>query len=67
MGTHGRTGLRKFLLGSVAEDVAQQARQPILLVRNPDTLTPPTSDTCPHQGSANGRLYILNWFLKGDA
>ncbi|GIW26076.1 universal stress protein [Meiothermus sp.] len=35
LGTHGHTGLRKFLLGSVAEDVAHQARQPILLVRNP--------------------------------
>ncbi len=50
MGTHGRTGLRKFLLGSVAEDVAQQARQPVLLVRNPATLTPPDERHLPPPG-----------------
>jgi nucleotide-binding universal stress UspA family protein len=36
MGTHGYTGLRKFLLGSVASEVAHKAKQPVLLVRNPD-------------------------------
>ncbi len=50
MGTHGRTGLRKFLLGSVAEDVAQQARQPILLVRNPAALTDPDPQHLPPPG-----------------
>ncbi len=50
MGTHGRTGLRKFLLGSVAEDVAQQARQPILLVRNPAALTHPDETHLPPPG-----------------
>ncbi len=50
MGTHGRTGLRKFLLGSVAEDVAQQARQPILLVRNPAALTHPDESHLPPPG-----------------
>lgn len=34
MGTHGYTGLRKFLLGSVASEVAHHATQPVLLVRN---------------------------------
>ncbi|AWR85454.1 universal stress protein [Meiothermus taiwanensis] len=50
LGTHGHTGLRKFLLGSVAEDVAQQARQPILLVRNPAALTHPDASHLPPPG-----------------
>ena len=34
MGTHGYTGLRRFLLGSVASEVAHRAKQPVLLVRD---------------------------------
>ena len=33
MGTHGRSGIKHVLLGSVAERVAQHARCPVLLVR----------------------------------
>ena len=33
MGTHGRTGLRRVLLGSVAEDVLRHAPCPVLTVR----------------------------------
>jgi nucleotide-binding universal stress UspA family protein len=33
MGTRGRTGLKRFLLGSVANGVAQHAHCPVLLVR----------------------------------
>jgi nucleotide-binding universal stress UspA family protein len=33
MGTHGRTGLERLLLGSVAEGVAHHAPVPVLLVR----------------------------------
>lgn len=36
MGTHGRTGLRRFLLGSVAERVIRHTPVPVLLVRIPD-------------------------------
>lgn len=50
MGTHGLTGLRKFLLGSVAEEVAHQAHQPVLLVRNPAALTPPDEEHRPPPG-----------------
>lgn len=50
MGTHGHTGLRKFLLGSVAEDVAQQASQPILLVRNPAAQARPDETHLPPPG-----------------
>jgi nucleotide-binding universal stress UspA family protein len=33
MGTHGRRGVRRMLLGSVAEDVVRRADQPVLTVR----------------------------------
>jgi nucleotide-binding universal stress UspA family protein len=33
MGTHGRTGVNRFLLGSVAEGVAHSATMPLLLIR----------------------------------
>jgi len=53
MGTHGHTGLRKFLLGSVAQDVVQHARQPVLLVRNPAARTPPDEPHLPPPGEPN--------------
>jgi nucleotide-binding universal stress UspA family protein len=36
MGTHGRGGFDRLLLGSVAEGVAHHADVPVLLVRSPD-------------------------------
>ena len=33
MGTHGRRGLNRLLLGSVAESVARRAHCPVLLIR----------------------------------
>jgi nucleotide-binding universal stress UspA family protein len=35
MGTHGRTGLERILLGSVAEKVLRKAVCPVLTVRIP--------------------------------
>jgi nucleotide-binding universal stress UspA family protein len=35
MGTHGREGLERLLLGSVAERVTRQAHVPVMLIRNP--------------------------------
>jgi quercetin dioxygenase-like cupin family protein len=35
MGTHGKTGLRRALTGSVAEEVLRKARCPVLVVRTP--------------------------------
>jgi nucleotide-binding universal stress UspA family protein len=35
MGTHGRTGLQHFLIGSVAEKVVRKAPCPVLTVRPP--------------------------------
>jgi len=34
LGTHGRTGLRRALMGSVAERIVRQARCPLLTVRS---------------------------------
>lgn len=34
MGTHGRTGLGRLLMGSVATDVLRHSRTPVILARN---------------------------------
>ena len=36
MGSHGRSGVERLLLGSVAENVAREARCPTLIVRGPE-------------------------------
>jgi nucleotide-binding universal stress UspA family protein len=36
MGTHGRTGFRRFILGSVTEEVLRKAPCPVLTVKTPD-------------------------------
>lgn len=41
MGTHGRSGLAKVLLGSVAQSVLHRVDVPVLLVRSPK---PPSGD-----------------------
>lgn len=38
MGTHGRGGLKRWFMGSVAEDVVRQAPVPVLLVRTGDAI-----------------------------
>jgi len=40
MGTHGKTGLGRFLTGSVAEEVLRKAVCPVLVVRTPLRPTP---------------------------
>lgn len=45
MGTHGRTGLRRVLLGSVAESVIRRATVPVVVVHAPE-------GTPDHQGRA---------------
>jgi nucleotide-binding universal stress UspA family protein len=35
MGTHGRTGLARLVMGSVAEQVVRKARCPVLTVKHP--------------------------------
>jgi nucleotide-binding universal stress UspA family protein len=43
MGTHGRTGLGRLLLGNVAESVLPEADCPVLVVKTPERV-PPASD-----------------------
>jgi nucleotide-binding universal stress UspA family protein len=44
MGTHGVTGLRWLLMGSVAESVLSEAECPVLVMKSPEQTTSPTSD-----------------------
>lgn len=41
MGTHGRRGVRRLLLGSVAEEVVRRADRPVLTVRQDGEMGPP--------------------------
>jgi nucleotide-binding universal stress UspA family protein len=35
LGTHGRTGLERLLMGSVAEQIVRKAACPVLTVKSP--------------------------------
>jgi len=45
MGSHGRTGLARLLMGSVAEAVMRRARCPVLVVKTPLASTPASVQT----------------------
>jgi hypothetical protein len=45
MATHGRTGLARLTMGSVATTTVQQAHTPVLLVRSPGLELPATEST----------------------
>jgi len=45
MGSHGRTGLRRALLGSVAEKVARHAARPVLIARKRTAVQATHSDS----------------------
>ncbi|HET7505224.1 MAG TPA: universal stress protein [Kofleriaceae bacterium] len=47
MGTHGRTGLSRFLIGSVTESVVRQSPCPVLVVRSRDAGKPFVHVLCP--------------------
>ncbi len=61
VGTHGRTGIKRMVLGSVAETVARKASCPVLVVREKDyhAFVPPEIEpACPEclrtQGETSG-------------
>ena len=62
MGTHGRTGVARFLTGSVAEEVLRKAVCPVLLVKIPLRPTPDMEEECtaapgePVEAAPHGRL-----------
>ncbi len=49
MGTHGRTGLGRLLLGSVAEQVLRRAPCPVVTVKTPHPQAQPAKESAPHQ------------------
>jgi nucleotide-binding universal stress UspA family protein len=49
MGSHGRTGLGRLVLGSVAEQVMRQAACPVLIVKTPLTRSPFPDDDAVNQ------------------
>ena len=49
MGTHGRTGLARVFLGSVAEHVVRQGPCPVLVVRRAPDTSAPAEDALPEQ------------------
>ncbi len=44
MGTHGRSGLKHFFMGSVAEGVLRASEIPVITVRMETTLAPLTAE-----------------------
>jgi nucleotide-binding universal stress UspA family protein len=44
LGTHGRTGLGRFLMGSVAEQVVRKAPCPVLTVKHPVPVKKPVAE-----------------------
>lgn len=65
LGTHGRTGLSRVLLGSVAEDVIRHSRIPVLTLKTPvlldlDTKMPAESGTGrPAQESSSSGVAVI--------
>ena len=45
MGTHGRTGLARLLMGNTAESVAPEAHCPVIIVKSSQHATPSKSST----------------------
>lgn len=57
MGTHGRTGLGRLLMGSVAEQVVRKARCPVATVKAPRPSPAPCASSTP-TGTASASVGI---------
>jgi nucleotide-binding universal stress UspA family protein len=71
VGTHGREGLERVTMGSVAEKVVQHARCPVLLVREKDHLAnrepqiePPCPDCVDAQRETQGKTLFCALHAK---
>jgi nucleotide-binding universal stress UspA family protein/predicted transcriptional regulator len=49
LGTRGRGGMERWLVGSVADTVMRRSTTPTLLIRPPETTSPPTQPAAPLQ------------------
>ena len=59
MGTHGRSGLERYLLGSVTERVVRSSSVPVLTLRKDDTVTyPPERVLVPTDGSEDASVAL---------
>lgn len=58
IGTHGRTGVRRVLLGSIAEAVVRQASCPVLTIRPEGELRPFHHVLCPVDFSPESRAAV---------
>jgi nucleotide-binding universal stress UspA family protein len=47
LGTHGRTGLARLLMGSVAEQVVRRAHCPVVTVKTPLPASSPSTQSTP--------------------
>jgi nucleotide-binding universal stress UspA family protein len=72
VGTHGRTGLRKLALGSIAQKLVETARCPVLIARPRDysglEKTPRPEPLCPDCATArtesNGEKQWCDWHAR---
>jgi nucleotide-binding universal stress UspA family protein len=53
LGTHGRTGLSRVLLGSVAEDVIRHTRLPVLTLKTPALLDAVSAEPAEQAAASN--------------
>ena len=51
MGTHGRTGLGRLLMGSVAEEIVRKAPCPVLTVKTPAARPEPEKEARPEEAA----------------
>ncbi len=59
MGTHGRSGIERYLLGSVTERVVRSSSVPVLTLREDDTVTyPPERVLVPTDGSEDASVAL---------
>jgi len=56
MGTHGRTGLSRLLMGSVAEEVVRKSAFPVLTVKTPLPPAQPAKKGAPTAAKAAGKV-----------
>jgi nucleotide-binding universal stress UspA family protein len=63
MGTHGRTGLQRLLMGSVAEEVVRQASCPVLTVKTPFPSRSHVSHALPQKAQTAGTVHKSSTYI----